>query len=128
MCIPISLLTKVAETPKRANGCGGSSHLSLFLRSDENCLNQEHKSLKRRSCKKPERIQQNGKNERNKDCCKRICMVGVQKKRRRRRRRRRMDAAALDHLLQWLSAYMVVGLEERKRKTLCKRKIQKKRR
>jgi hypothetical protein len=48
-------------------------------------------------------------------------MVGVQKK-----RRRRMDAAALDNLLQWLSAYMVVGIG--KRKTLCKRKIQKKRR
>jgi hypothetical protein len=26
--------------------------LSLFLRSDENCLNQEHKSLKKRRCKK----------------------------------------------------------------------------
>jgi len=92
--------------------------LSLFLRSDENCLNQAQKSLKKRSCKKTRKDSTNGKNERNKDCCKRICMVGVQK----RRRRRRMDAAALDHLLQWLSAYMVVGIGGKKEKNTLQEK------
>ncbi len=44
-------------------------------------------------------------------------MVGVQKK-----RRRRMDAAALDHLLQWLSAYIVVGIGGKKEKNTLQEK------
>jgi hypothetical protein len=45
-------------------------------------------------------------------------MVGVQKK----RRRRRMDAAALGHLVQWLSAYMVVGIGGKKEKNTLQEK------